>query len=74
MSKLLCLRAYISETIELNKKKQKLNNFLRSFQIRKDPTSDIGTLRTSMNTEQHGARYRCVTSKTRVMGVREGKN
>ena len=47
---------------------------MRSFQIRKDRTSDLGTLRTSMNTEQHGATYRCVTSKTRVMGVREGKN
>jgi hypothetical protein len=46
MSKLQCLRAYISETIGLNKKRLKnlLNNFLRSFQIRKDPTSDIGTL------------------------------
>ena len=41
------LRAYISETIELNQKRLKnlLNNFLRSFQIRKDPTSDIGTLK-----------------------------
>jgi hypothetical protein len=47
MSKLPCLRAYISETIGLNQKRLKnlLNNFLRSFQIRKDPTSDIGTLK-----------------------------
>jgi hypothetical protein len=50
-SKLPCLRAYISQNLlidpELNKKRLKnlLNNFLCSFQIRKDPTSDIlGTL------------------------------
>jgi hypothetical protein len=45
-SKLPCLKAYISETIELNKKRLKnlLTNFLCPFQIRKDPTSDIGTL------------------------------
>jgi hypothetical protein len=39
--------AYISETIELNQKRMKnlLNNLLCCFQIRKDPTSDIGTLK-----------------------------
>ena len=41
-----CLAPYISETIELNQKRLKnlLTNFLCSFQIRKDPLSDIGTL------------------------------
>ena len=41
-----CLAPHISETIELNQKRLKnlLTNFLGSFQIRKDPLSDIGTL------------------------------
>ena len=41
-----CLVPHISETIQLNQKmlKNLLTNFLSSFQIRKDPMSDIGTL------------------------------
>ena len=41
-----CLAPHTSETIELNQKRLKnlLTNFLCSFQIRKDPMSDIGTL------------------------------
>ena len=41
-----CLVPHISETIELNQKRLKnlLTNFFGSFQIRKDPMSDIGTL------------------------------
>ena len=44
--KMPCLAPHISETIELNQKRLKnlLTNFLGSFQIRKDPLSDIGTL------------------------------
>jgi hypothetical protein len=38
------LTAYVLKTIALNKKNI-LTNFLRSFQIHKDPTSDIGTLK-----------------------------
>ena len=38
---------HISETFQLNQKmlKNLLTNFLGSFQIRKDPMSDIGTLK-----------------------------
>ena len=41
-----CLKAYILKTIALNQKNilNLLTNFLRSFQIHKDPTSDMGTL------------------------------
>jgi hypothetical protein len=41
-----CLKAYILKTIALKQKKllNLLTNFLRSFQIYKCPTSDIGTL------------------------------
>jgi hypothetical protein len=41
-----CLKAYILKTIALNQKNllNLLTNFLRSFQIHKGPTSDIGTL------------------------------
>ena len=44
-----CLAPNISETIELNQKglKNLLTNVLCSFQIRKDPLSDIGTLNIS---------------------------
>jgi hypothetical protein len=39
------LRVNISENTEPNKKKvEELTNFLCSLQIRKNPTSDIGTL------------------------------
>ena len=39
-------RAYILKTIALNQRNllNLLTNFLRSFQIHKGPTSDIGTL------------------------------
>ena len=42
-----CLVPHISETIELNQKRLKnlLFNFLCSFQIHKDPLSDIGTFK-----------------------------
>ena len=42
-----CLAPQISETLELNKKRLNnlLTNFFCSFQIRKDPLSDIGTLK-----------------------------
>ena len=45
--KMPCLVPHISKTIQLNKKmlKDLLTNFLGSFQIRKDPMSDIGTLK-----------------------------
>jgi hypothetical protein len=41
-----CLKAYILKTIALNRKiiLNLLTYFLRSFQIHKGPTSDIGTL------------------------------
>jgi hypothetical protein len=41
-----CLKAYILKTIALNQKQflNLLTKFLRSFQIHKGPTSDIGTL------------------------------
>ena len=41
-----CLRGNISEIIQLNQERllNLLTNFLCSFQIRKDPTSCIGTL------------------------------
>ena len=41
-----CLKDYIFKTIALNQKiiLNLLTNFLRSFQINKGPTSDIGTL------------------------------
>ena len=53
--KMPCLVPNISEKIQLNQKmlKSLLTNFLGSFKIRKDPTSDIGTLTFAENALSH---------------------